>query len=94
MDWGIAQVEAKTSAEGTKTTTVGRTITDTLSVPGKHYGYVTPKVEYRRFNIRQEHYVGSTCRVVVDKDYGVFDVIAAYPFCSECIGRSSCTPKP
>ena len=94
VGWGIGKVEAKFDHTVTKTTSKGVSITDTLSVPGKRYGYVTPKVEYRRFNIRKEHYVGATCRVVVDKDYGVFDAIWTYPFFSECVGKNPCTPKP
>jgi len=93
LSWGIGQVEATVNRTLTKTTSRGVSFTDTLNVPGRSYGYVTPKVEYRRFNIRKEHY-GPNCRVVVNKDYGVIDVIWAYPFYSECVSRHSCTPKP
>ncbi|MGX9886449.1 hypothetical protein [Streptomyces sp. NPDC002276] len=93
VGWGIGKVEAKFDHNVTKTTTKGVTVTDTLNVPGKRYGYVTPKVEFRRFNIRKEHY-GANCKVVVNKDYGVIDVIWTYPFFSECTGKHACTPKP
>ncbi|MFD7880011.1 hypothetical protein ACFV5G_39060 [Streptomyces sp. NPDC059766] len=93
VSWGIGKVEAKFDHNVTKTTTKGITVTDTLKVQSKNYGYVTPKVEYRRFNIRKEHY-GANCRVVVNKDYGVIDVIWTNPFFAECVAKHPCTPKP
>ncbi|MEU9210807.1 hypothetical protein AB0D27_23360 [Streptomyces sp. NPDC048415] len=93
VSWGIGKVEANFNHNVTKTTTKGITVTDTLSVKGKNYGYVTPKVEYRRFNIRKEHY-GANCKVVVNQDYGVIDVIWTYPFFSECVAQHACTTKP
>lgn len=93
VGWGIGKVEGKFDHTVTKQTTRGRTVTDFLNVPGKRYGYVTPKVEYRRFNIRKERY-RPNCTVAVIKDYGVIDTIWTYPFFSECVSRHSCTPRP
>ncbi|MFD9003882.1 hypothetical protein ACFV0T_23460 [Streptomyces sp. NPDC059582] len=93
VGWGIAKVEAKFDHNVTKKTTKGITVTDTLKVKSKNYGYVTPKVEYRRFNIRKEHY-GANCKIVVNQNYGVIDVIWTNPFFSECVSKHSCTPKP
>ncbi|MFF8729591.1 hypothetical protein ACF073_24310 [Streptomyces sp. NPDC015171] len=77
----------------TKTNTTGVTVTDTLKVPGKHYGYVTPKVEFQKFHIQKGHY-GPHCSTKIDKDYGVFGGITAALFWSECVGKNPCTPKP
>ena len=89
----IVEINAAGDYHVTKSNTKGISVTDTLNVPGKHYGYVTPKAEYQKFHILKQHY-GANCKVKTDKDYGIFAGITAAVFWSECVGKSSCTPKP
>ncbi|MFD4507769.1 hypothetical protein [Streptomyces sp. NPDC058457] len=76
-----------------KSNTKGISVEHDLSVPGKRYGYVTPKVEFQKFHIEKAHY-GANCKVVVDKDYGVSHAVTAKLFHSTCISKHACAPKP
>lgn len=93
VDFGIASVEAATSYTVTKTTTINKTVTDTVVVPSHYYGYSQPKAEYRTYHIYNEQQT-PTCGTRVSYDYGYFDAITASPFFSECVATSPCTPKP
>ncbi|MFF6784387.1 hypothetical protein [Streptomyces sp. NPDC012510] len=95
VSWGIAKVEGRTDYSVTKKTSKGIKVTNQMVVKGKHYGFVTPKVKFQRFNIRKERY-GPGCKTVVIKNYGYMNAIVAYPFFSECQTKKSsgCTPKP
>lgn len=89
----IVQIEAKTEYNITKKTSTGVTVTNTINVPGKHYGYTQPKAEFRKFHILKQHY-GPSCNVITDKDYGVFAGITTPKFFAECVSKNPCTPKP
>lgn len=93
LGWGIAKVESHTKYDVTNTVEKGVTVSTTLSVPGEHYGYVQPKVEFRRFHITYGR-LGRDCKWREEKDYGVLDAITAWPFFSTCVDRSPCTPSP
>lgn len=93
VSFGIAQVEAHTSYTVTKTTTINKTSTDTVSVPGHYYGYAQPKAEYRTYHVYNA-ITNNNCVEVIVKNYGYFDAITAAPFFAECVAKSACTPKP
>ena len=94
LGWGIFQVDAHTSYSVVKTSETGITVIDTiLKVPGGYFAYIQPKVEYRNFDIRKEQYNGH-CVTIVVKDYGILHAITTYPFYSECVARTPCTPRP
>jgi hypothetical protein len=95
IGWGIVQIQAQTSYNVTRTTTTGWTATDTMNVPGHRYGYMTPKVEYRNFDIWKGQYTYN-CGVVEVKDYGIMKAIVVVPIFSECTTRTDggCTPAP
>jgi hypothetical protein len=93
VGWGIAKVEASFSYTVTKETTTGVTVTNTMNVPGKYWGYMQPKVEYRYFRIKDQS-LRPDCTVRTDKDYGTLKAITAYPFFAECVAKTACTPKP
>lgn len=95
VSWGVAKIEGRTDYSVTKKTAKGIKVTNQMVVKGKHYGFVTPKAKFQRFNIRKERY-GPNCKTVVIKDYGIMNAIVAYPFYSECQTKKSsgCTPKP
>lgn len=94
VDWGIAQIEANTNYNVTKTSETGKTVTNTMSVPGHYYGYTQPKVEYRRFTIKKYQTPGNCGPDYVTVDYGIMNAITAVPFFAECVATSACTPKP
>lgn len=93
VGWGIAKVEASFRYDVTTTTSTGRTITDVLSVPGQHYGYAQPKVEYRQFHIYDQQ-TNANCSTSVTHDYGYLNAITTYPFFAECVSTGPCTPRP
>lgn len=93
VDWGIGKVEAKTSFDITKSTTSGKTVSNTINVPAKSYGYTTPKIERRKFTIEKWQDT-ARCNARYLGDMGTLKGITAYPFFSECTSRSACTPKP
>lgn len=88
----IATVEATTSYSVQSSVTGNKTVTDTLSVPAKRYGYEQAKVERTTFEIRQ-YRIGSNCRQT-SQVLGYLNGITAAPFFSSCISTSACTPKP
>ncbi|MDX3531338.1 hypothetical protein P1P75_34350 [Streptomyces sp. ID05-39B] len=93
VSWGIWQVEAKTSFDITNSTTSGKTVSNTINVPGRSYGYTTPKVERRKFTVEKwQDTPGCGARFL--GNMGTLSGITAYPFFSECTARSACTPKP
>ncbi|MEV5956967.1 hypothetical protein AB0M11_24905 [Streptomyces sp. NPDC051987] len=89
----VAEINGNTNYTVSKSNTTGISVEHNLSVPGKRYGYITPKVEFQKFHIVKAHY-GVNCKTVVDKDYGVFQAVTAKIFYSTCVGKSQCTPKP
>ncbi|MGV9285739.1 hypothetical protein [Streptomyces sp. NPDC003730] len=93
VSWGIGQVEAKTKFEITSSTTSGKTVANTINVPGKSYGYTTPKVERRKFTVEKWQDTAS-CGARFLGDVGTLNGITAYPFFSECTAKNACTPKP
>jgi hypothetical protein len=93
VGWGIAKVEASYSYTVTSTTSSGRTVTDSIAVPGHNYGYAQPKVEYRRFHIYDVQ-TNADCSTSVTHDYGYLNAITSYPFFSECVSTAPCTPRP
>jgi hypothetical protein len=94
IEAGIAKIEAHTSYDVTKTTSVNKTVTDTVAVPGGYYGYAQPKAEYRRFILQRMRTPGNCGPDVVDTNYGTLSAIVANPFFAECVAKSACTPKP
>ncbi|WP_307054257.1 hypothetical protein [Streptomyces achromogenes] len=93
FDWGIVKIEGETGHDVTKTTSTGKTVSNTLNVPGHYYGYTTPKVERRHFDI-DKYEETPACKPRHLAKSGWSDAITAYPFFSECVGTSACTPKP
>jgi len=93
LNFAVAQVEYKTNYEITNSTTSGKTISNTINVPGKHYGYTTPKIERRKFTVEKWQDTAS-CGARYIGNMGTLHGITAYPFYSECTARSACTPKP
>lgn len=93
MDFGILQIEAKTSYDVTKSVASTVNVTDLLAVPGKRYGYDQAKVEFRTFWIR-EVTTRSDCSTYVSTDYGTLKAITTAPFFSSCVSTVACTPKP
>lgn len=88
----IATVEASTSYSVESSVTGSRSVSDTLSVPGKRYGYDQPKVERTTFEIRQ-YTIGSNC-AQTSRVLGYLNGITSAPFFSSCVSTSACTPKP
>ncbi|MEV6617288.1 hypothetical protein AB0N31_26235 [Streptomyces sp. NPDC051051] len=93
VKWAIVEVEAKTSYDVTNSTTSGKTVSNTINVPGKSYGYTTPKIERRKFTVEKWQDTAS-CNARFLGNMGTLSGITAYPFFSECTARSACTPKP
>ncbi|GAA2745275.1 MULTISPECIES: hypothetical protein [Kitasatospora] len=93
VGWGIATVQAKTSYSVTKQTTSGKTLSNTINVPSHKYGYTTPKIERRVFNI-EKYQDTARCTPRDLGSVGKLHAITAYPFFSECTAASTCTPKP
>ncbi|MEW2297501.1 hypothetical protein ABZ719_33175 [Streptomyces sp. NPDC006743] len=93
VDFGVGQVEAKTKYDVTKATTSGKTVSNTLNVPGKSYGYTTPKIERRKFTI-EKYQDTANCDARFLGNMGSLGGITAYPFFSECTAKGACTPKP
>lgn len=93
VSWGIGQVEAKTSFDITSATTSGKTVSNTINVPGRSYGYTTPKVERRKFTVEKWQDTAN-CGARFLGNMGTLSGITAYPFFSECTAKSACTPKP
>ncbi|MER7835056.1 hypothetical protein ABTY98_03855 [Streptomyces sp. NPDC096040] len=89
----VAEINGNTNYTVSKSNTTGISVEHNLSVPGKRYGYITPKVEFQKFHIEKAHY-GANCKTVVDKDYGVFRAVTAKIFYSTCVGKTQCTTKP
>ncbi|MEU0094394.1 hypothetical protein [Kribbella sp. NPDC006257] len=93
VGWGIAKVEAKIGRDITKSITTGTTVTNTLSVPPKRYGYTEPKAEYRRYVI-YDYRMEPNCKGKYIKTWGTLDAIVTAPFFAECISTAVCTPRP
>jgi len=93
VSWGIATVQAKTSYSVTKQTTSGKTLANTINVPSHKYGYTTPKIERRVFQI-EKYQDTARCTPRSLGVVGRLNAITAYPFFSECTAASPCTPKP
>ncbi|MEV1062607.1 hypothetical protein [Streptomyces sp. NPDC050263] len=93
LKWAVVEVEGKTNYDITESTTSGKTVSNTLNVPGGSYGYTTPKIERRKFTIEKWQDTPS-CGARFLGDVGTLGGITAYPFFSECTARSACTPKP
>ncbi|MEU7115229.1 hypothetical protein [Streptomyces sp. NPDC046182] len=93
VSWGIGEIEAKTSFEITNSTAKGVTFANTMNVPGGKYGYTTPKIERRKFVVERWQDT-STCGARKLGNVGTLYGITAYPFFSECVASSACSPKP
>ncbi|MCH0561524.1 hypothetical protein [Streptomyces sp. MUM 16J] len=93
LDFGVGQVESKTKYDITKSTTRGKTVSNTINVPAKRYGYTTPKIERRKFTIEKWQDT-ARCGARFLGNVGTPGGITAYPFFSECTAKSACTPKP
>ncbi|MGW1930088.1 hypothetical protein [Streptomyces sp. NPDC001919] len=93
VSFGIAEVEAKTSFEITNSTAKGVGFSNTMNVPGGKYGYTTPKIERRKFVVERWQDTAS-CGARKLGNVGTLRGITAYPFYSECVASSACTPKP
>ncbi len=93
VGWGIAKVEAKIGRDVATSITAGTTVTSTMSIPAKRYGYTEPKAEYRRYVI-YDYQMQPTCKGKYIKTYGTLDAIVTVPFFAECISTAACTPKP
>lgn len=52
----VVTINGNTSYDTSTSNTTGITVTDSLKVSGKHYGYVTPKAEFRKFHILKQHF--------------------------------------
>ncbi|MFE9259248.1 hypothetical protein [Streptomyces sp. NPDC006879] len=91
--WGIAKVEATLSRDITEKTEKGRTVTNWMEVPGGKYGYTTPKIERTTYVIERWQDT-ATCGARFLGNEGTLGGITVYPFFSECIASSPCTPKP
>jgi len=89
----IFKVEANTSFSITETYAKGKTVGIRFAVPGKKWGYVQPKAEFRTFHVTRG-YVGGDCKWHQSKDYGYYDLITAVPFFSSCVNTGPCSPKP
>ncbi|MFF7973709.1 hypothetical protein [Streptomyces sp. NPDC007905] len=93
VKFALAEIKGDGGYNVSKSNTTGISVEDDVNVPGKHYGYATPKVEFQKFHIEKAHY-GPHCSTVVDKDYGVFHAITAKLVYAECVSKHPCTPKP
>ncbi|WP_328768490.1 hypothetical protein [Streptomyces sp. NBC_00286] len=95
VNWGIGQVEAKTSYDVTKSVTKGVTVTNKMVVDSKKRGYTRPMVEYRRFNIEKWR-EGGDCKQYFVGTMGKLTAITSSMHWAECQTRSTngCTPKP
>ncbi|MET9078623.1 hypothetical protein ABZX95_42360 [Streptomyces sp. NPDC004232] len=93
LEFGVGQVESKTQYDVTKSTTSGKTVSNTINVPAKSYGYTTPKIERRKFTIEKWQDTAK-CDARFLGNMGTLGGITAYPFFSECTAKSACTPKP
>ncbi|MFJ9820572.1 hypothetical protein ACIRU3_35935 [Streptomyces sp. NPDC101151] len=93
VKFALAEIDGNVSYQVSKANTTGISVEHDLSVPGKRYGYVTPKVEFQKFHIEKAHY-GPNCKTIVDKDYGVFHAVTAKLFYSTCVSKHRCTAKP
>ncbi|MEW2084441.1 hypothetical protein [Streptomyces sp. NPDC005283] len=93
VNFGVGQVEAKTSYDITKETSRGRTVANTINVPSKKYGYTTPKIERRSFVVEKWQDTAN-CGARRLATMGTLKGITAYPFFSECTAARACTPKP
>ncbi|MEU9009562.1 hypothetical protein AB0D12_07215 [Streptomyces sp. NPDC048479] len=91
--WGISTVEAKVGRDITKSTESGKTVTNWMDVPGGKYGYTTPKIERTTYVIEKWQDTAQ-CGARFLGNMGTLGGITAYPFFSECIASSACTPKP
>jgi hypothetical protein len=93
VSWGIAEVELKTNVEIINSTTSGKTVSNTINVPARSYGYTTPKIERRKFTIEKWQDTAN-CSARFLGNMGTLGGITAYPFFSECTASRACTPKP
>ena len=93
VGWGIFKVESHTKWDVTNQVEKGVEIGTRLSVPGKHFGYVQPKVEIRKFEITKGR-IGWDCKWHEVKNYGVLAAITGWPFFSTCVEQGPCLPKP
>ncbi|WP_159042982.1 MULTISPECIES: hypothetical protein [unclassified Streptomyces] len=91
--WGIAKVEASVSRDIVNKTEKGVTVTNWIEVPAGKYGYTTPKIERTDYVVeRWQDTAGCGARFLGNE--GSLAAITVYPFFSECIANSPCTPKP
>lgn len=93
VGWGIGKVEAKIGRDVASSFSAGVTVTNTMVVPPKKYGYTEPKAEYRRYAIYQ-YRLEPNCKGKYIKTWGTLDAIVTVPFFAECIAAGPCTPKP
>ncbi|WP_432092178.1 hypothetical protein [Streptomyces sp. bgisy100] len=95
MNWGIGQVEAKTSYDVIKKYEKGTKVTNWMNVPGKHSGYTTPKIQRRAFAIEKWQDTAN-CNARYLGDMGTLKGITVAPHFSECTirGPRTCKPKP
>ncbi|WP_024756008.1 hypothetical protein [Streptomyces exfoliatus] len=91
--WGVATVEAKIGREVTDSTDKGQKVTNWMDVPGGKWGYTTPKIERTTFVV-QKWQDTATCGARFLGNAGKLYAITAYPFFSECVASSACSPKP
>ncbi|MEU4104022.1 hypothetical protein AB0F16_26115 [Streptomyces tanashiensis] len=93
MKFAVAEVQGKTSHQITDHTSTGVTVSNTINVPGRKYGYTTPKIERTTF-IVEKWQDTPTCGARKLGNAGKLWGITAYPFYSECIATGPCAPKP
>ncbi|MEV7568093.1 hypothetical protein [Streptomyces tanashiensis] len=93
MKFAVAEVQGKTSHTITDHTSSGVTVSNTINVPGRKYGYTTPKIERTTF-IVEKWQDTPTCGARRLGNAGKLWGITAYPFYSECIATGPCSPKP
>jgi hypothetical protein len=84
-------VSARIGHSVTDTVSKGVTVTDTLTVPGSSYGYVTPTVQRQKYVITY-HRVLANCAERVSQ-VGLLEAIVASPMFLECVGTAPCRPS-
>ncbi|MEU0091268.1 hypothetical protein [Kribbella sp. NPDC006257] len=89
----IAKVEASTSFDVTSSVSSGKSVTDTLPVPGHYRGFDQPGVLRRRFHITKWHTL-TNCSESQIEDSGTYNMIVGWPFFASCVTTApSCTPR-
>lgn len=92
LEYMIAKVEGTFNKSVTRTTTIGYTVTDTVSgIPSQYYGYAQPAVEYRDY--RTTKYYDTPQCTTTSQVQGTIHAIVADPFFLECVASSPCTPR-